>query len=519
MEGKSNPILWSRGLTVFSLSRSLLFLGICLWLVFAPSDFERTNAWFLLAIFMVHLVVFSYFLKKSKMKSKTLFSFTFLFDVAFITTLTYFTGRIESQFFLLYYVIVSIAAFYLGLNMGLVLAFFSSALYLVVNLSALQTIFLGDLLIRLAFIWPFAVAMGVISNFIKSSEQKLVQTLDRLSERTSDLERTQVQIETIYEVSRTLGEIHDLDQVLEEILNITRDVLNLEFCSILLYDKKNSCLWLRAKEELGRKIKYDVPQKTPLSGVAGSVAESGKAERIIDVRNDPRYTPGLKGERSELAVPMVSRGKVVGVLDARARNLGDFTEQDERVLSILAGSAAMAIENATLHQKMEELTIVDELTGVFNYRYFAQKLEDELKRAKRYYQNLSLIMIDIDWFKKCNDTFGHLFGNLALKKLAEVIKGCVRDVDIFARYGGEEFVIILPQTTKSQAAMIGERIRSQVESTTFKDEKKLHSIRLTVSLGVSCYPESGQTGEELIKKVDQALYLAKGEGKNLVRCA
>ena len=199
--------------------------------------------------------------------------------------------------------------------------------------------------------------------------------------------------------------------------------------------------------------------------------------------------------------------------------MGDFTEQDQRVLSILAGSAAMAIENATLHQRMEELTIVDELTGIFNYRYFAQKLEDELKRAKRYYQNLSLIMIDIDWFKKCNDTFGHLFGNLVLKKLAEVIGRCVRDVDIFARYGGEEFVIILPQTTKSQAAMIGERIRTQVESTTFKDEKDLHSIHLTVSLGVTCYPESGQTAEEMIKKVDQALYLAKGEGKNLVRIA
>ncbi len=519
MEGKSNPILWSRSLTIFLLSRSLLLLGICLWLAFGAADFMGEGGWILLGVFIIHLLISSYLSRKSKAKSRTIFSFTFLFDVVFITALIYFTGRIESQLFLLYYVIVSIAAFYLGLNEGLALAFFSSVLYLAVNLSALRTIFLGDLLIRLAFMWPFAIAMGVISNFIKSSEQKLVQTLDRLSERTSDLERTQVEIETVYEVSRTLGEIHDLDEVLEEILNITRDVLNLEFCSILLYDEPNSCLWLRAKEELGRKIKYDVPRKTPLSGIAGSVAKSGKGERIIDVRGDPRYTPGLKGERSELAVPMISQGRVVGVLDARARGLGDFTEQDQRVLSILAGSAAMAIENATLHQRMEELTIVDELTGIFNYRYFAQKLEDELKRAKRYYQNLSLIMIDIDWFKKCNDTFGHLFGNLVLKKLAEVIGRCVRDVDIFARYGGEEFVIILPQTTKSQAAMIGERIRTQVESTTFKDEKDLHSIHLTVSLGVTCYPESGQTAEEMIKKVDQALYLAKGEGKNLVRIA
>jgi diguanylate cyclase (GGDEF)-like protein len=517
MKERLNPILWSRGLTVFLLSRSLLFLGICLWLGFAPTDFQRKDGFFLLGIFIVHLFVFYLFSKKAR--SKAIFSFTFLFDIAFITALIYFTGRIESQFFLLYYVIVSIGAFYLGLNEGVLLAFFSSFLYLLINLDVLKTIFLGDLLIRLVLLWPFAFAMGVISNFIRSSEQKLIQTLDRLNERTSDLERTQVQIETIYEASRTLGEIHDLDQVIDEILNITRNVLNLEFCSILLYDKRNDCLWLKAKEGLGKKFKYDSPKKVSLNGVSGSVAQSGKGERIADLRDETRHIPGLSEEKSELAVPMISQGKVVGVLDARSRKLGDFTHQDQKVLSILAASAAMAIENATLHQKMEELTIVDELTGIHNYRYFVQKLEDELKRAKRYYQNLSLIMIDIDSFKECNDEFGHLFGNLVLKKLTQVIRGCVRDVDIFARYGGEEFVIILPQTTKSQAKMIGERIRACVESTIFKDEDNLHSAHLTVSLGVSCYPESGETTEELIKKVDQALYLAKGDGKNLVRTA
>jgi len=519
MQGKFNPTLWSRGMSVFLLSRTLLFLGICLWLAFAPSDYDRTNGWLLLGIFVTHLFLFSYFLNKSKIESDRLLSFTFLFDVGFITALTYFTGGMQSQFYLLYYVIVSIGAFYMGLNEGMVLAFLASVLYVLANLRDMGAIFLGDLLVRLVLLWLFPLAMGVISNFVKTSEQRLIQTLDRLNERTSDLERTQVQIETIYEASRALGEIHDLDQVLDEILNITREVLNLEFCSVLIYDKKADCLWLRAKDERGRKIKYDQSKRIPLTGIAGAAAKSGKAERIVDLRNDPRHIPRFEGEKSQLTVPMISRGKVVGVLDARSTNLGDFTEQDQRVLSILAGSAAMALENAALHQKMEELTVVDELTGVYNYRYFAQKLEDELKRAKRYHQNLSLIMMDIDWFKKCNDRFGHLFGNLVLRKLAEVVKGCIRDVDIFARYGGEEFVIILPQTTKSQAAMIGERIRSCVESTLFQDEKNLHSAHLTMSLGVSCYPGHGETSEGLIRKVDQALYLAKGEGKNLVRVA
>jgi diguanylate cyclase (GGDEF)-like protein len=519
MERKFNPILWSKGLAVFLLSRSLLFLGICLWLAFTPTDFNRKNGLILLAIFIIHLFIFYSFSKKSETENKKVFSFTFLFDVAFITALIYFTGGIRSEFYLLYYVTVSIGAFYLGLNEGLLLALFASIFYLFVSLIDLKTIFLGDILIRFILLWPFAIAMGLISNFVKSSEQKLVKTLDRLNERTSVLERTQVQIETIYEASRALGEIHDLDQVLDEILNIARGVLGLEFCEILLYDREKNCLWLKAKEELGRRYKYDVPKEVPLSGITGSVVKTRKAERVMDVRNDPRYISGLEGGRSELAVPMISRGKIVGVLDSQSREPGDFNQQDQKVLSILAGSAAMAIENASLHQKMEGLTIVDELTGAYNYRYFVQKLEDELKRARRYHQYLSLIMIDIDWFKKCNDRYGHLFGNLVLKEMAEVIKRCVRDVDIFVRYGGEEFVIILPQTTKPQAAMIGERIRTQVESTLFRDEKNLHSTHLTVSLGVSCYPENGQTAEELVKRVDQALYRAKGEGKNLVRIA
>jgi two-component system cell cycle response regulator len=176
----------------------------------------------------------------------------------------------------------------------------------------------------------------------------------------------------------------------------------------------------------------------------------------------------------------------------------------------------MALENASLHQKMEELTVIDELTGIYNYRFFVQKLADELKRARRYHHNLSLLMIDIDWFKRYNDNYGHLFGNLILSDLAKVIKSCIRDTDILIRYGGEEFVVILPQTEKEDARNIGERIRSKVEQTLFEEKEKKFKINLTVSLGVATFPENGTEPEELVRSVDQALYLAKGKGKNLI---
>ena len=124
-------------------------------------------------------------------------------------------------------------------------------------------------------------------------------------------------------------------------------------------------------------------------------------------------------------------------------------------------------------------------------------------------------MVDIDWFKKLNDTYGHEIGNLVLKELSRIIKRCIRDVDIFARYGGEEFVVILPQTAAAEASLIGERIREQVERTII-DTGTPGKVKITVSVGVSSFPENGRSQEELVSIADQALYRAKGSGKNSV---
>lgn len=502
---------------LFALIRSAIFLGFSLWLAFSyMSSYYYETGMILAFVFLVHLLVFSLFSRKLRQHNR-LFLFSSVFDILFISCLVYLTGGEKSNFYLLYYLSISFAAYYLGLYEGLSLSLISTILYIIIcQQKRTEPLFIGDLLIRIVFLWIFALAVGAISKYLKLSRAKLFRALDTLNERTSELEKSQVQIETIYETSGTLGEIHDLEQVIDEVLNIVKDVLGYQMCSILLLDARRNVLLLKGKMELGSKIKYSPPEEIPLTGITGSVARLGKPERIFDVRNDPRYIYGLYNARSELAVPMISRGKVVGVLNAESKRVGTFLEQDEKIFSILASSAGMAIENAILHQKMEELTIVDELTGIYNYRHFVQKLEDELKRARRYSQIMSLIMIDIDWFKRYNDSYGHLFGNSILRGLVQVIKKCVRDVDVFARYGGEEFVIILPQTDKYDATNIGERIRSQVESNQFEGEEQGLKVNLTVSLGIASYPENGMTSEELIQKVDQAMYLAKGRGKNLV---
>jgi diguanylate cyclase (GGDEF)-like protein len=253
-----------------------------------------------------------------------------------------------------------------------------------------------------------------------------------------------------------------------------------------------------------------------LEGIVARVIKSGRAERVFDTELDPRYVPGLRGARSQMVVPMTSRGSVIGALSAESRQVGAFLDKDQKIFSILANSAAMALENAVMHQRMEEMSTVDPLTGVYNFRYFNTKLVDELKRARRYRQPVSLIMIDIDYFKKANDRFGHQVGNAVLNGLVEVIRGCIRDTDTMVRYGGDEFVVVLPQTDKRDAFIIGERIRSTVAETAFGGYGDFPELRITVSVGITTWPDNGYAEHEIVKVVDQALYRAKGSGRNHV---
>jgi len=262
---------------------------------------------------------------------------------------------------------------------------------------------------------------------------------------------------------------------------------------------------------------YLEPQPVRQTPVFKAVLESGEARRNVNPRQDRRDSAQKEFSRSQLAVPMIFQGKTMGILNAQSPEINAFNERDEHVSAILANSAAMALENASLHQQMEQLTISDELTGIFNYRFFKMRLEDEKRRSVRYGQPLSLIMIDIDWFKRFNDNYGHETGNRLLRDLVHVISGCVRDVDIVARYGGEEFIVILPQTGQAEAYKIGERIRKSVADTRFEiGPSGEELVKVTVSVGISCYPENGRSENELIESVDQALYRAKGAGKNLV---
>lgn len=221
--------------------------------------------------------------------------------------------------------------------------------------------------------------------------------------------------------------------------------------------------------------------------------------------------------RSLLCVPLESRGEKIGVLELINKVDGGFSDDDQTAFQMFATPLAAGLHAMEMFERAERLTITDDLTKLYNYRYLMQYLDSEVKRCLRYKKKVSLLFVDVDGFKRINDTFGHLVGSQALAEMGQVFKQILRETDIVGRYGGDEFVIVLPETPLNGAMIIAERIRKKVEDYEFIAQNL--SIRLTVSLGVANCPKHTLTAEGLIKKADAAMYRAKELSKNSIRVA
>lgn len=172
------------------------------------------------------------------------------------------------------------------------------------------------------------------------------------------------------------------------------------------------------------------------------------------------------------------------------------------------------IKEAEEKEHYRELALLDGLTGVYNYRYFQEMMGREINRAQRYPQSVTLLMLDIDDFKKYNDSYGHPAGDEILSKIGKVLMSSTRKIDLVARYGGEEFAIILPETQKKGGSIVATRIFALLDKMPVFDKNNIFDSHVTVSIGLSSYPEDAQTKEDLVLKADQALYQAKRLGKN-----
>ncbi len=509
-----NKTLLPRLDTIYLISRAGVLVGLAWYLL--SSHHQISDSLFtygLIGTFVAHIILF-WLAVQGTFDIKLGYLTSIIYDLLVMPALIVYTGGINSSFFLLFLLTISVAAYVLTFWFATGVALIASLVYLISVYTQLTMETSFDIGIRVGFFLIFYLAISYASGHMRKSEKRLLKLFDTLNMRTSELERSQAHLEMIYENSRILTTILKPESVVKEIMRILGVVMGYTNYGILFKDKHQNLVY-RARSVNNDENYHMKAVDTSKMELLQRIFDADEPVCVKDIQNRDDYEPLNDESRSVMVVPMNAHGQVNGILIVESDDTDQFTERNIQMLSVVARSAAMALENAELHHRTEELTIIDELTDTYNYRYFISKLDEEKRRASRYDLPLSLIMVDIDWFKKFNDSFGHEVGNIVLKELSAIIKTCIRDVDIFARYGGEEFVVILPQTPLHEARTIGERIREQVERHVI-ETSSAGQLRITVSVGVSSFPENGKPQEELVTVADQALYRAKDEGRNHV---
>jgi len=278
-------------------------------------------------------------------------------------------------------------------------------------------------------------------------------------------------------------------------------------------------LWVKDKNEIPDDKLYKIAQTlNSTSFIIGSLSGfSSRRDSTSIFQSIATYS-----ESEDETVTIKKPKKYVIFLD-RGKTQRQFASYEVRVLKAFLQTTSIIYENMLLYFKLmklyrvkEQEAITDGLTNVFNYRYFQGQIEREIVRSQRHGKSFSVAMIDIDNFKKYNDTQGHQNGDEALKLIAKTIIKNIRKSDTLSRYGGDEFVMILPELDKLQSKSLAEKLCQVIGKTKVPRKKYAPNVNLTVSLGISTYPDDGHSEEELIKKADEALYQAKDLGRNAV---
>ncbi len=322
------------------------------------------------------------------------------------------------------------------------------------------------------------------------------------------------ELNTLFEISNAVNLFTDSEDLLKFILSHAIEILQAERGSIMLLDDQTDELVIKVATG-GR---YRAVSSTPIklgSGICGKVAFDGEGLICNEGFKDSRFKNfgslmPVEDIFSLICAPLKFKEGTIGVINiVNKKNNQLFNDNDLRLLTLIGSQAAVTIEN----NKLYELSITDGMTKLFVHRYFQARLTEELLRARRYGLNLSLIMFDIDNFKKFNDTYGHQVGDQVIQKVAACIKETVRTgIDIPCRYGGEEMCIILPETKSEEAFMTAERIRKKIAA--FGLPHSTGELHVTVSVGVAAYPIHATDKASLIKASDTAMYQSKSAGKN-----
>jgi len=358
--------------------------------------------------------------------------------------------------------------------------------------------------------------LEVAQEEIKHQYEKLKGANQKLEDINKRLSVSIAEFYTLQQISQAISSILDIGELLKYLNDIIIGVMGVNYSTIILFDDGSGRLKVQATN-ITSLDELAVLSDNINNNMLRQVMENG--EHFLENNADQNKYPFTQGREvsSLMCVPLNTKSRKYGLVLVEHKLSFAFDEDNVRLLDIISQQVGIAMENADLYHKMQELATKDGLTGIYNRQYFQQRLESEFLSAQKGNYPLSTAIFDIDHFKKFNDTFGHMFGDKVLKAIADAVSVSLRKNDIFARYGGEEFILLFPGTNLNDAYEKVEVLRKMVGQHIVKDS--LVTASVTVSFGVSSFNECALSENELLRSVDDALYDAKASGRNCVKVA
>lgn len=319
-----------------------------------------------------------------------------------------------------------------------------------------------------------------------------------------------------------LSQAENRRELYVSILKMAADLVDAASGSLMLVDESGAGMRIESVIGMNLQLAKSISVKVG-RGIAGKVAETGQPLLVKDIEQDTRVRIRNRSRfktKSFVSIPLAVQGVVIGVLNLSDKGgSGVFTEEDLEILLSMARHACVVLERSESSEKaaqLEESSVMDPLTGLFNRRFLEQRIEEEMSRGERQKLEFSILLVDVDNFRVYNELCGHAAGDVALKKIARILKNSARQMDIVTRYGGERFCVILPGTPKKESMSVSERFRKEVERAGFTHEENMPLGCLTVSIGVASFPENGRELRPLTGSAELALQRAKLAGRNQV---
>jgi diguanylate cyclase (GGDEF)-like protein len=338
----------------------------------------------------------------------------------------------------------------------------------------------------------------------------------------ADRKRQLQELEIFHDVAKALTSSLNLDSILQTIMEKMAEYFRPDTWSLLMVDEEKEELYFAIAVGDAAEALKTVRLKLG-EGIAGWVAQHGESLLVPDVYTDPRFAKRIdemtKWEtRSIICIPLKSKHRVLGVIQLINVDMQGFGGNEMLLLQALADYAAIAIDNARAVEKIQELTITDDCTGLYNARHLYKTLEAEVYRSSRFGYEFSILFLDLDHFKLVNDTHGHLVGSRLLAEIGYAINSHLRLIDYAFRYGGDEFVVLLPQTSKESALVVARRLRDVFRTESWLKADGLN-LNIRASMGVATFPEDAKSSHEIIRQADEMMYAVKNSTRDNVSVA